>query len=479
LIVIFPWAYHALYLSTNDLSGTYRIAITSDFSKFQDNITEEIIIKLGFQLWLNSHGKYIGALVLQSKDAAAPPQEEDLFLFKTIANLISTHLHRIEMDGKLQIKLQQLEILNQLAHVLSSSVSSGSQSKNIVKHIRRILKANIASLWIVDRSKNLLIKEAIEAEDNKPISDLEFETDEVITKWQIRHCKPYLYTVNQTAPNIPFEIRKDFLYDFISLPILLRDKIRAVLNLYSSDYRDRRALHHDSLAENMEFLRNVSGQVAVFMENRSLHKNKTFYKEMHHRVKNNLQNIVSLLRMQLRRVDQSVAKKALHDSISRIIAIAKVHETLSQGEIGMLDLSSLIETVSKQYIEGEEGPIISLDVSCPSIPVPSKQAISLALIMNELIQNSVQHSSDQYQRTTVKIKLFLEDNRISLILQDNGIGIPEDFDIESHADLGLTIVNMLVKEDLQGDFTISRLNGTIVKIKFPLPQVISTKEEFS
>jgi two-component sensor histidine kinase len=171
--------------------------------------------------------------------------------------------------------------------------------------------------------------------------------------------------------------------------VILKGQIRGILNLYSKQ-QYKWSLQQERIFENMEFLQNISTQIAIFIENRSLHKHANFYKEIHHRIKNNLQNIASLLRLQLRRLDRVPAEQALSDSIARIMSIALVHDTLSQGEIGMVDLGRLVGSISK-FSESEvvPRPSITLDVSGSSIMIPSREATSLALVVNELVQNAV------------------------------------------------------------------------------------------
>ena len=114
-------------------------------------------------------------------------------------------------------------------------------------------------------------------------------------------------------------------------------------------------------------------------------------------MKNNLQSVASLLRMQMRRLDSVPAEQALSDSIARIMSIALVHETLSHEEIGGVDLGRLIGSISKMSSPNPpQGPVITLDSSGPPLLVPSREATSLALVVNELIQNAIKHGQPRY-----------------------------------------------------------------------------------
>jgi two-component sensor histidine kinase len=221
----------------------------------------------------------------------------------------------------------------------------------------------------------------------------------------------------------------------------------------------------------MEFLQSIATQIAIFIENRSLHKHATFYREIHHRVKNNLQNIASLLRMQLRRLDRVPAEQALSDSIARIMSIALVHDTLSQGEIGMVDLGRLVGSISKfSESETDKRPVITLDVSGPTIMIPSREATSLALVINELVQNAVQHGIKDKNKGRLLIRVEQTDGDVSFLVLDDGPGLPASFDPTKDGNLGLTIVRTLVKEELKGQFEINCSTGTCARISFPSPR---------
>jgi len=465
---LFPWALGAFYLSADD-STTYAVASALDLEQFPDKIAVDEEEPNFHLINLDSHGKRFGVMALKLKDGASLPQEEDIVLAETIGKLTASGLHRIELDGRLDVKLQQLEILNQLGHELSKSISTSSQSQNIVKHIRRILNLSFASLWLVDRTHQLLVKEAIDGNDNIDIGEVEKENDERLAKWQIDHQEPLFFT-NGTGDLPYIKIVAPFAFSFVSLPILLKNELRGILNLYS-EKQYKWSLQNERIFENMEFLQSIATQIAIFIENRSLHKHATFYREIHHRVKNNLQNIASLLRMQLRRLDRVPAEQALSDSIARIMSIALVHDTLSQGEIGMVDLGRLVGSISK-FSESEAGkrPVITLDVSGPSIMIPSREATSLALVINELVQNAVQHGIKEKNEGRLLIRVEQKDGDVSVLVLDDGPGLPQYFNPDKDGNLGLTIVRTLVKEELKGQFEINCSTGTCARISFPFPQ---------
>ena len=465
---LFPWAQGAFYLSTDE-SKTYALASASDLDQFPSRMQIDEESPGSTKIMLDSHGKRFGSLVFKQKDGASAPEEEDLVLAETIAGLTASGLQRIETDGRLNLKLQQLEIINQLGTELSKTDGTSSQSQTILKHMREILKLSFASLWFVDRTHQLLTKEAMDGDDDFEIGQVEKENDERLARWQIENQQPLFFT-NEGDDQQPIVLIPPFPFSFVSLPIVYKGQTRGILNLYSS-LQYKWSLQNEPILENMEFLQNISTQIAIFIANRSIHKHATFYKEMHHRVKNNLQNIASLLRMQLRRLDRVSAEQALSDSISRIMSIALVHETLSQGEIGMVDLGRLVGSISKlPETDAPERPVITLDVSGSQVFIPSREATSLALVINELVQNAVQHGKREKGRGKLSIQVEKLNGTVSVLVQDNGPGLPEDFDMGRDSNLGLTIVRTLVKDELKGHFEMGGTKGTDAKVTFPYPE---------
>ncbi len=467
LTQILSWAEVAFYLPVSK-GNTYTVACASNLGAFPRHLLGDELKKQFISNWLDSHGERFGALVLKQRQEDSQPDEGDLELAETIGKLTAGALHKIKVDGRLDAKINQLDMLNQLGHELSKTISPSDQAKNIIRNIREILDLSMVSLWVVDQTHRLLVKEAIDSDPGRTVRGHENENDERVTKWQVRHCKP-VFSTHQNRATCPVDLTYPFPYEFASLPIYYKGALRGILNLYATR-QHLWSFQDDYLLENIEFLKTVSNQVGVFIENRSLHKNATFYKEIHHRVKNNLQNIASLLRMQMRRLDRITPERALDDSISRIMSIAAVHEILSHGEPGMVDLGRLLGRISKVSLPAQAvGPIITLDISGPSVTIPSRLATTVALVINELIQNALQHGIRDHSKGNVAIRVGQLSGFLAIIVHDNGPGLPKGFDMERDGNLGLTIVRTLVKDELKGKFLIHQEKGARAEISFPIP----------
>ncbi|MCS7286759.1 MAG: histidine kinase N-terminal domain-containing protein [Anaerolineae bacterium] len=194
-------------------------------------------------------------------------------------------------------------------------------------------------------------------------------------------------------------------------------------------------------------------------------------KEIHHRIKNNLQTVAALLRLQARRISHEEARAALSDSINRILSIAIIHEFLSEYDSGLINLRELCRKIMKQAKEGMLTPEkrISMELQGPEIFLPSEQATACALIINELLQNALEHGYKD--RTFGHILVRIEDleNKVKITVHDDGRGLPEGFDPFQTESLGLRIVKTLAEEELHGSFSLEGADGSgvIATVIFP------------
>ena len=199
-------------------------------------------------------------------------------------------------------------------------------------------------------------------------------------------------------------------------------------------------------------------------------------REIHHRVKNNLQTVAALLRLQARRIGEPAAKAALDEAVRRVGSIALVHETLSQQAVE--------ERVDFDEIADRLGTMVT-EVSAVGAPVrvhrdgsfgslPSEMATALAMVVTELLQNAVEHGyADIAPEDVGRIDLVLRrpQGRLLVTVEDHGRGLPEGFDLERSTNLGLSIVKTLVESELKGTLRIEQRaegSGASAAIDVPL-----------
>ena len=192
-------------------------------------------------------------------------------------------------------------------------------------------------------------------------------------------------------------------------------------------------------------------------------------REVHHRVKNNLQTIASLLRIQARRSGSPEASRALSEAVERVSSMAVVHEMLSASTDEQVDFGEAARTVVDMVRQGLAGHAegVSVEVEGTLGEVPASTATSLALVLAELVHNAIEHGLAPAGRGSVSVTMRRLPGELHLSVRDDGRGLPPDFDDTREANLGLAIVRTIVDDDLRGTLTFGGGRGTTVTIRVP------------
>ncbi|MDO7788272.1 sensor histidine kinase [Desulforamulus aquiferis] len=192
-------------------------------------------------------------------------------------------------------------------------------------------------------------------------------------------------------------------------------------------------------------------------------------KEIHHRVKNNLQTIASLMRLQMRRVKNKDVTAAFQESINRISCIALVHDIISRDTTESIELTECLKRIGKILTESMLSPEqdITIEVRGEFLRIPSEQATPTSIVVNEILQNSLKHGF--VDKTQGKISVIVEtlETTVKLVIRDDGKGFPAGFNRETSANLGLQITQALVSESLGGRINMYNNNGAVVVIEVP------------
>ena len=198
-------------------------------------------------------------------------------------------------------------------------------------------------------------------------------------------------------------------------------------------------------------------------------------REIHHRVKNNLQTIASLLRLQSRRMTSPEARQALMESVGRISSIAVVHEILSQSSSGTLDFKDIATNINGMIQNSLVRPDKKITIITKGTGghIPSPMATALALVLTELVQNAVEHAFSGRKTGRIIIALERRGKTLTMIVSDNGVGLPDDFDIARNTSLGLQIVHTLVLDELGGTWDMKSNDGTKVTVRVPVDRIQS------
>ncbi len=202
---------------------------------------------------------------------------------------------------------------------------------------------------------------------------------------------------------------------------------------------------------------------------RELQVKSAMIQETHHRVKNNLQTIAALLRMEARRTTSPEARQVLEESMNRILSISVVHEFMAnQGDtpINLREVGQRVVTHFRQMLAYPDRDL-RISLTGPDIYLPAQQATVSSLVINELLQNAVEHGLAGRTKGSVVLRLEETDERVVIQVQDDGEGLPPDFDLSRSASMGLSIVQVLVRDDLKGEVYLVSGDGVTATVTFP------------
>lgn len=219
----------------------------------------------------------------------------------------------------------------------------------------------------------------------------------------------------------------------------------------------------------LQLVETFANIAAIAMENarlfeqtrQGLRTKETLLREMHHRVKNNLQQVAAILNMQRRRTRVPEVEQVLVESVDRIQGIAATHDLLSHAELGRAPIDEIarkiVGIVSGNLVPPQQH--IKFAVGQAPFAVPTEQATTVAIILNELIANAIEHGFENRERGEIRISAAQVDGHMALRVADDGDGLPDGFNPQTPDGLGLQLVRGLARSDLRGEFTLFQAHG--------------------
>ena len=203
----------------------------------------------------------------------------------------------------------------------------------------------------------------------------------------------------------------------------------------------------------------------------SLAEKETLLREIHHRVKNNLQLISGLLDMTRMRSSDEYTKGVLTDIMLKIQTMAQIHTRLYESKhIGKISITDQCrdQVSALSNIYSHMGHEISCEINPEEVCLPVDQALPCALVVNEILSNAYKHAFKGRKMGKIKISALEENGQIRIMVRDNGIGLPDDFDINRSNSLGLKLIRTLVQHQLKGILAVTCRNGTEISMEFPV-----------
>jgi two-component sensor histidine kinase len=277
-----------------------------------------------------------------------------------------------------------------------------------------------------------------------------------------------------TGHHIDFFKNTDYQRFPVGLSIfVLLSMVSAFRKFLDSDKALKRA--NIQLIRGREEMRTLNSSLGLALkeQEKSLKEKKILLKEIHHRVKNNLQIINSLLYLQSTQNEGELIERVLLPSQNRINTMALIHEQLYQKEdLSTIDmeeyLSELVSQLVVTHHDEENARVVRHFVSASGIYIPLDTAMPIGLIANELVSNSLIHGLKNNPEGEITVELSHHNNQYTLVVEDNGCGVPPGLDPESADSMGLSLVRLLSNQ-LHGNFSFEAESGTKCIVTFPHP----------
>ena len=395
-------------------------------------------------------------------DKAHEYTDAKIELLESIAGQVAGAIENSAQFQLMQRRASQLTTLSEISRTISSSLYLEEILQFIVAVTAESMNLSICSVMLLDDEKKELIIKATTSQSRAYIKKPNLRLGESLAGRAVAEAKPVsvLDVKRASSYRYPDIAKAEGLCSLVCVPMVIKGRIIGVLNCYTSR-------PHHFTDEEVSLLSALASHAAIAIENSQLHVRTAILQEMHHRVKNNLQTVASLLRLQMRYDKQVTVETALSESINRIQAIAAVHDMLSREDLATVSVRKLAETILAAQCSSSlpVGHDVKADVEGPDILLASHQATSVALVLSELIQNALEHGI-QDAAGTIRVLIELMEDDVRIAVENSGRPLPETYDLTKR-NLGLQIVENLVHEELAGAFELTGGEVTRAAMTFP------------
>lgn len=435
-------------------------AQTDPHFKWVERTSENIFHSLLAVPMVSANDHPIGAMNIQSKTKHQFSPYE-IALLALIADLAAGALARAQVLDQQQKQLDEMQTLAKVSEVMTSPQYLDDMLNIVTEMAAKTMDASVCSLFLI----------------NEAGTHLEMRSAKR-TNSRYRQRQPYplgtgiIGKVAQTGRSMySADVRVDpdyfatglaveeGLVSLLSVPLTVRNRVIGVLNCYT-------AVQRTFSAKQKQLFSTLANQTALAIENAQLVTNTAVLREMHHRIKNNLQTIAMLMELQINDADKLTTRQALEINIHRIRSIATVHEVLSERGFKLVDVKDVLTRIANYTIRSMVAPgqAVDIDVSGEALSLPSKHATGLTIVVNELIQNALEHGFGG-SNGRVEVSFGKSKEEIIILVRDNGRGLSTDF----RPGLGLEIAQNIIRDDLKGQFRFNPVvpQGTEVSIRLP------------
>lgn len=422
---------------------------------------------------LLSRGRVLGVVNVRTREPREYTKHQ-MRLLSGIAGQVAGAIEKASRTRDLERTAVQLQQLSEVSRTIMSNVYLDDMLLKFVQLTARAMSYKICTVMLVNhQTQELVIKATCGSDGRAPIP--EYVHKPPIRLGESIAGRAVLQGRIMTVPDVkkhphtrfPDIAERAGLTSLASVPLMITGEVLGVLNCYTERV-------HEFPPEELAILQALGAQAALAIQTARLMMKSAVIQEMNHRVKNNLQQIASLVRLQMRYGGFATVEEAMNDTLSRIQAIAAVHELLLRDDLDSVSIGRLAEHIlfaTKQSVVAP-GKSIVTEFAGPDIRLPLSHATTFALVLNELVQNAVEHGFSDLDQGRILVEARKTDTEITVTVLNDGHPLPEGFDPSMKGRLGLRIVSDLVRGGLNGTFTMTSdhdAGGIVARVTFPVP----------
>ena len=371
------------------------------------------------------------------------------------------------LEAQLQQKSAQLAAVREISQAIAEAQDLNDTLDLITRRTTEVMHVESCSIYLYNQTRDELVLAASTGLNQTGIGHYSLPHGAGLTGWAAEYRETVAITDAVADPRF-YRILGSGESKFPSLlamPLISHDKVIGAANIQTIN-------RHEFSEDEIELFGFITQLAATALEKAQL-VHAALVQEMHHRVKNNLQTIAMLLRLQAGQEKKLSPHDILNETINRVLSIATVHEILSEAVVDKVDVLDLIQRVSTTLSGNMINPAadITIAVQGDHLQLPSQQATGLALVANELLQNALEHGMAGRTEGKISVNLAYRHNHLKLTVFDDGEGLAPGFNPDTGLGLGLDIVRTSVTEDMRGTFHIgpaTKGRGTVVQIVIPI-----------
>ncbi len=417
----------------------------------------EMVFKSLLAVPLTLEEDIIGAMNVQTRETHNFSADE-IDLMALIGDLAAGLLYRTKISDQQTRQLRELQGLATVSEVVTSPQYLDDMLDVVTNMASQMMRTPVCTIFLIDEVEQYLELRSARRYDSDYQLREPIPLDNSVMG-QVVKTGQSIY-----VPNVQIDERyatrdlakQDGLVSMLAEPLSVRDRVIGVLACYTNSLRE-------FTDQQKSLFATLANQTALAIENAQLITNAAVIKEMHHRIKNNLQTVAMLMRLQMGQADRWSTREVLEMSISRIQSIATVHELLSERGFKLVDVQNVLHRIVGGLII-DPMQDITVSVSGESLSLPSRFATPVALVVNELVQNAIEHGLAGQKEGFVNVIISHSGPYVEITVRDNGWGMPEDLE----RNLGLELVETLSTDDLNGSISFNPADpGTEAILRFP------------